>query len=343
VNDPIGLIYLGRRGGGGRLAHDMHNSFEDRGIEVLSVLSSESEYAEWYRPSSNICFLNLPSRLGLLLSPRVKKRSIVRIYKYLLSQNCGRVIFVMAHPWNIGLSKFLKKKGIYRISIIHDYAAHDGELWPSRIHILRLVRNTDSLIFLSKYVREKCALFGKPYSTWDLTAHPLPGLKESGGLMDCGLIIGRFKKYKGFEEMNHLKSLNLKLVLAGAGKTGKMNLDSLNITVKNQWLSISEFDEMVMQASCVILPYKSATQSGVISIAKAYNKKIFISPVGGLPEQIVDYSDGHLLIPHKKDYSKCFESSQLNAAPCECRKFFESKWAPLPSLLGVQNSQLLGG
>ena len=45
----------------------------------------------------------------------------------------------------------------------------------------------------------------------------------------------------------------------------------------------------------LILPYKSASQSGIISQAWKYNLPVIANDVGGLPEYIVDGKSGYVV------------------------------------------------
>ena len=54
-------------------------------------------------------------------------------------------------------------------------------------------------------------------------------------------------------------------------------------------------------ADLVVLPYLSATQSGIIQIAYGFNKPVVSTRVGGLPEVVVDGQTGFLADPESAD------------------------------------------
>ena len=50
-------------------------------------------------------------------------------------------------------------------------------------------------------------------------------------------------------------------------------------------------------ADVVVLPYKSATQSGVVPIAYHFNKPVVVTDVGGLSEIVNDGKTGYVIQP----------------------------------------------
>jgi glycosyltransferase involved in cell wall biosynthesis len=50
-------------------------------------------------------------------------------------------------------------------------------------------------------------------------------------------------------------------------------------------------------ADAIVLPYKSATQSGVVPVAYHFNKPVIITDVGGLKEIVLDGKTGLVVKP----------------------------------------------
>ena len=93
------------------------------------------------------------------------------------------------------------------------------------------------------------------------------------------------------------------LVIAGSGEFSpaeKELLDSIarrsDVHVVNRWLSDAEISSLVAAARFVVLPYNSATQSGVIPLASAFGTPAIASDTGGLAEQVVDGETGHAVL-----------------------------------------------
>jgi glycosyltransferase involved in cell wall biosynthesis len=56
-------------------------------------------------------------------------------------------------------------------------------------------------------------------------------------------------------------------------------------------------EDYFLAADLVVLPYVSATQSGIVQIAYNYDKPVVTTNVGGLPEVVVDGETGFLVPP----------------------------------------------
>ena len=98
--------------------------------------------------------------------------------------------------------------------------------------------------------------------------------------------------------------MDVKLLVAGEFYDNKENYTSLidKLNINN---SVSIFDDYIPNekvgmfysaADVVVLPYITATQSGIIQIAYNYNKPVITTNVGGLPE-VVDQGKTGFIVP----------------------------------------------
>jgi glycosyltransferase involved in cell wall biosynthesis len=58
---------------------------------------------------------------------------------------------------------------------------------------------------------------------------------------------------------------------------------------------------LIELASVVVLPYRNATQSGVLHLAYTFGRPVIATRTGGLPEYIVPGRTGLLVDPHRPD------------------------------------------
>lgn len=120
------------------------------------------------------------------------------------------------------------------------------------------------------------------------------------------LFFGFIRDYKGLDLLieamaeSVIISQNIKLIIAGEfyvdsqpyfDLVDKLNLNDA-IIWKNDFIPDSEVSTYFCAADCVVLPYKSATQSGITQISYYYELPVIATNVGGLGELIPDERDG---------------------------------------------------
>ena len=115
------------------------------------------------------------------------------------------------------------------------------------------------------------------------------------------LFLGRIHQYKGLDifidAMNLLykKDINFSANILGEGDMKPFNKklgNSNYIRVENRWISNKEFSDALMSADLLVLPYREASQSGVVAAAMASALPVIVTPVGGLSEQIQHRANG---------------------------------------------------
>lgn len=108
------------------------------------------------------------------------------------------------------------------------------------------------------------------------------------------LFIGRIEPYKGVdvlvEAFKKSKTDKLKLIIAGGGFIDENVLVKINsnerIELRNRFIPDVEMVELINSSDFIVLPYKRASQSGVIPMAFALGKTVIATNVGSLSEQI---------------------------------------------------------
>jgi glycosyltransferase involved in cell wall biosynthesis len=67
------------------------------------------------------------------------------------------------------------------------------------------------------------------------------------------------------------------------------------VEVVNRWIAEDEIGDLFMRSDLIVLPYTSASQSGVIPIAAAFGLPVVATREGGLVEQVEDGVSGWLV------------------------------------------------
>jgi glycosyltransferase involved in cell wall biosynthesis len=82
-------------------------------------------------------------------------------------------------------------------------------------------------------------------------------------------------------------------------------IDKYNIKQKvkviNQFVPNEEVSKYYLASDVVILPYKSATQSGILNIAYGFKKPVIVTDVGGLAEFVINGKTGLVIKPNSAD------------------------------------------
>ncbi len=126
------------------------------------------------------------------------------------------------------------------------------------------------------------------------------------------LFFGLVRHYKGLDillqampEIVRRLSSKVHLIVAGefydsADKYRRIVTD-LNltdaVTIVNQYIPNDEVALYFRAADLLVLPYRSATQSGVIQVAESFHLPVISTRVGGLPEMVREGVNGILVPP----------------------------------------------
>jgi len=128
------------------------------------------------------------------------------------------------------------------------------------------------------------------------------------------LFFGFIREYKGLEYLLRsmpllLKEFPIHLVIAGEvwGDPGpyakliqKLEISS-QVTFLNRYVPNEEVSVFFDAADLVVIPYVSATQSGVVQLSYAFGKPVVVGNVGGLPEAVEDGKTGYLVPPRSPE------------------------------------------
>lgn len=121
------------------------------------------------------------------------------------------------------------------------------------------------------------------------------------------LFFGFVKPYKGLELLLQALTVFVEARLIVAGKVssaceylrGQANILGLSNRVYwlDRYIPEDKVSEIFALADVIALPYRSGTQSGVASLALAFNVPVVATDVGGLSESIDNASTGYVVPP----------------------------------------------
>lgn len=268
-----------------------------------------------------------PSPPGLIAEP------LLDSINPLSWQRAGRRIaevapdMVIVHWWNpffgpcLGMTVRLAKKRSHArvIFICHNVVPH--EPFPGARGLTGFALATgDAWLVQSKTDRqdlESLNLRGQtllvPHPPGKGFGEPIDKEKAKSRLGLSGntlLFFGLIRRYKGLPRLLEamplvLQKVDCTLLVVGEFYEGKDHCLNLindlslasNVRIIDRFIPDDEVSLYFSAADLVILPYESATQSGIVPIAYAFERPVVVTAVGGLPEAVQDGKTGLLVEP----------------------------------------------
>jgi glycosyltransferase involved in cell wall biosynthesis len=156
------------------------------------------------------------------------------------------------------------------------------------------------------------------------------------------LFFGFIRKYKGLDLLieamadQRLAEAGIQLIIAGEyygdqafyeGLIGRLGLQS-RIHLFTSFIPNEAVKLYFSAADCVVLPYRTATQSGITQVAYHFERGMIATRVGGLPEAVLDGQTGLLCDPEP-----------ASIADALCRYFAPGALPNLASSLRAEKSR----
>lgn len=208
---------------------------------------------------------------------------------YLRLSGVRWIVFDSAHISNIALAVYFKLLGGKLIFTIHDWEPHPGQKQYSvRVYNFAVKR----------YLADRFITFSEVDSTKPVDVLSLGGFEvnfqEEYRKNKTCLFFGRIEPYKGLKHLSRIIDISnssdkgYRYIVAGSGFDPELDeIDSKeNVRLINRFIPNAELDSLLREADCVILPYDSATQSGVVLHAFSYGIPVVAFNTGALKEYI---------------------------------------------------------
>lgn len=210
------------------------------------------------------------------------------------------------------------------IAICHNLIPHEDKGFY-RYFTKRFLDKVDKFILMSKSVQTDLTKF-IPNAKFKTLFHPIYDLfgneidkitaREKLAIKQEKVILffGLIREYKGLDILlnsipilkNRLK--DYKVVIAGeCYENPQKYLDIIKeldikeyIDINLDFIPDDKISNYFSAADIVVLPYKTATQSGITQIAFNFNRPVIISDVGGLSETVIDGKTGYVVSPESE-------------------------------------------
>lgn len=305
------LWYWGRRGGGAQYTLSLAEALAPNGL-ALSLSSQNaliSAFREVPAPRQEVSTYSSPTGFvaGFARLPQLG----AELRRFAREQGTDVVLSSMAHLWTPFLVKGLVRAGLAYVPIIHDAVPHPGDTdfffeWRLR----KELSAARAAVVLSESVGEQVLRLRPdlPLIRLPIGAHLPHGTVAPAPRWDFQFF-GRIRTYKGLDLLRDAwRALSTEHPSATLRVLGDGDLDSCapgladlpGVTVEQRWVPDDQLAREVASAHALVLPYREASQSGVVPIALAQGIPVVATAVGGLPGQIDHGRNGLIVSPDAK-------------------------------------------
>ena len=239
------------------------------------------------------------------------------------------VIFSYWHPFFAPMYSFIANrintKKIY--FIIHNAKSH--QFFPFQDFLVsRMIKNATHLVVmneneikrLKKYnFKGEIILSFHPIYDIDFNSDNRNQFRSELGIKSEPTILffGLIRPYKGLEilikAVNELKVQipDIKVFVVGEPYTDlkyylslikKYGIES-SFIFDNRFVNDEKMKKYFISSDILILPYKKATQSGVLSLSMNFNLPSIVSSKGGLKDYVINEQTGYIVNPNKDDFA----------------------------------------
>lgn len=252
--------------------------------------------------------------------------NILKVGGQLKRQKPAAVIIEWWHPYFAPCYVLLmsRLKGIKKIFICHNVFPH--ERFPMDKKLTKMVLSKGDAFILHSETEAQDLLTIKPDADYRVQVHPtysafnfnnstkdeareILGINKDERLL---LFFGYVREYKGLKHLitalSILKKNNMmdklpKLYIVGdfdgnkdeyMARIADAGIEE-NVTVVDGYVPDKEVEKYFAASDIVVLPYESATQSGIVQIAYGFEKPVIVTRVGGLPEVVDDEKTGLII------------------------------------------------
>lgn len=263
-------------------------------IKTPKVELQQSDHA-WLvdcpeRPGVTKKTFNLPLLLSIV--HRIRRERFDAIY------------FESLHIWNLPIMMMSGKAKTYQV--IHEVIPHEGDSQVKMVDLMNkaVVKFADTIVLRNKtYIQDMIDRYGisadrvKYLELW--RRYPAYTTPVHNGR---ALFFGRINPYKGADNLLEIVRLCPDIEFDVIGRVDSQMQDVVdqlakekNVKLNNDYVTDTEMREAFVNCDWVIVPYNSASQSGIIIDAYKYSRPVIAFAVGAIPEQVDDGKSGYLV------------------------------------------------
>ena len=232
-------------------------------------------------------------------------KELYRIIRWINSEHFDVIFFETLHVWNLAIMLCCRNKTVI-FQMIHDLIPHQGDRQEKSVHLMNkaVCKLTDYVVLCNqKYITKVTEIYGVPQSRVRFVDmwRRFPKYTEPN-YSKRALFFGRMNPYKGVNNLLEIVKECPEIQFDIVGRVDPQvqeQVDELkklsNVTMNNGYVTNEEMAEAFGKADWIVLPYNSATQSGVVIDGYRYSRPSIAFSVGAITEQINDGNSGFLI------------------------------------------------
>lgn len=234
-------------------------------------------------------------------------KELHNITSWINKQKFDVIFFETLHVWNIAIMlRCHKNTKIFQM--IHDLIPHEGDKQAKSVDLMNkaVCKMADYIVLANqKFVPKVTEIYGvkpervKYVDMWRRFPEYTPPR-----FTHRALFFGRMNPYKGIDNLLEIAKLCPEVQFDAVGRVDPLVKDQVeqlkalpNVTVNTGYVSGDDMATVFINADWIVLPYNSATQSGVIIDGYRYGRPCIAFNVGAITEQVEEGKSGYLVEP----------------------------------------------
>ena len=309
------FLYWGRKGGGAKYSFEIAKELSKKKDTNFHLsLSKKCELLQQYQSlfAPTLYVDTYESILGFLHTFVIRKYSLKKqLEEYIRENNIDVIIIGMDFFWGHMIQQAAINAGVKTILVVHEPQPHPKESLPmiffKNLNFKKSIPGADRIVALTKHVKELITeLYEVDPENISVIPHGIFSYYKTNKARQFKkdhekikiLYFGRIDYYKGldilldaFYEIENIRN-DVQLEIWGSGdisdyqnQIGKIQ----NIRIENRWINEDEISEAFQNGDVCVLPYREASQSGVVGIAAHAAMPIVACPSDGLKDQLEKY------------------------------------------------------
>lgn len=245
-------------------------------------------------------YVDCPERPGITKNT-FNIKELRKIAKVIKQKRIDVIYFESQHIWNAMLMALCPK--CKKVVAVHDVIPHDGNKAMTlsnyvTCHMAHHVVLRNKLY--KETLKKKYHISDRKITCIDLWRSWPEEKKPNHSCVF--LCFGRIRKYKGFDLLERIIELTPDAKFHIVGEPDEESREIVNkirkysnVEVIDKEVSDNEMEKYFYNADWLILPYSTATQSGVIVDAYKFSKPVISFNVGAISEQVENGVTGFLI------------------------------------------------